>query len=102
MADDNLIQDIGKFATIKKSKRNTHTVPLPEQLWDVVHENILCGSKTAKCGITYVLLLVKRTNRYKCAHPFHSLNGDTIPELKKVFENWTPPLYTLSQTSIEK
>ena len=49
--DNNPIQDIVNFATIDKSKRNTHPVALPEQLGDVVHADILYGSKTAKYGI---------------------------------------------------
>ena len=50
---------------IEKSKRNTHPVPLPEQLGDVVHPDILYGSKTVKYGIEYVLFPVYRATIYK-------------------------------------
>ena len=60
---------------------------LPEQLGDVVHADILYGSKIAKYGIKYVLFLVDRATRYMFTYPLHSLKDDILPAFKKLFEN---------------
>lgn len=81
--DEEPIQDLGVTATVDKSKRNTTPIPLPEQFGDVIHMDIVFGSKSAINGIKYGLFLVDRATRYKTILPLKNLTTDILFQLQK-------------------
>ena len=56
---------LGSVAKINKSSRHTTPIPRPEQFGDVIHCDIVFGSKAAFGGITHALFLVDRHSRCK-------------------------------------
>ena len=76
------IIDIGKIATIDKSKRTTTPLTLPNSFGDVVHCDILYGSTTSLKGFRYALFLIDKATRFKFVYGIKSLT-DVLPTFKR-------------------
>ena len=75
--------DIGTTATIDKNNKNTSPLPLPNQFGQVMHMDILFGSRTAIAGIKYALFIVDRATRQKFILPLTNLKNDILDQLKQ-------------------
>ena len=76
------IIDLGSVATIDKSKRNTTPLSLPASFGDIIHCDILYGSRTSITGYRYALYLIDKATRFKIEYDLKSLN-DVLSTFKK-------------------
>ena len=75
--------DIGEVATIDKSNESNTQVSLPDVPFDVVHADIVLGTKTALGGIRYALFLIDRKTQHKYCYPLKPLKHDLLPQIKQ-------------------
>jgi len=76
------ILDLGEVSNMDKPPRNTFPKPLPHQLGDIVHMDIIFGSGKAIGGAKYALFLVDRATRHKFIYPLQNLTEDILSSLK--------------------
>lgn len=74
---------LGSVAKINKSSRHTSPIPRPEQFGDVIHCDIVFGSKAAFGGITHALFLVDRHSRCKFMYPLTNLTTDVVKAFQR-------------------
>ena len=82
-ADKEPIMDLGDVATIHPRHRTTANLPLPTNPYDIVHIDIVFGTKTAIGGIKYALFIVDRASRKRHIYSLTSLKHDLLPALIK-------------------
>jgi len=79
------IIDLGEVSTMDRPPRNTHPLPLPQNVGEVVHADIIFGSGVAIGGARYALFLVDRATRHKFVYPIQDLKTDILPSFIKFF-----------------
>ncbi len=79
------VLDVGEFATMHKSARNTNPVLRPASFGSVIHMDIVFGPDVALNNIHYALLFTDRYSRMTYLYPLQNLTTDIRKQLEAFF-----------------
>jgi len=78
------ILDVGHFANLRKTKRNTTPVPRPSFFGDTIHMDIVFGPEVAIGNVHFGLFFTDRFSRMNYIYPLQNLTTD-IPRQMNAF-----------------